>query len=40
VARAGVDEGSAAALDHQVRGIEVRPLVTGVDAPDAVAVRG
>ena len=40
VARAGVDEGGAAALDHQVRGIEVRPLITGVNGPDAVAERG
>jgi hypothetical protein len=40
VAGTGVDEGCSALLDDQVRGVELRSLVAGVDCPDAVAEGG
>ena len=39
VVGAGVDEGGAAALDDQVRGVEERPVKAGVDDTDAVGQR-
>ncbi len=38
VVGAAVDEGAASVLDHQIGGVEVRPLEAGVDGVDAVVV--